>query len=135
MTSIFARKLRLRPSILALFVLLTVPVFFTIIAVTYVSNDTIARSNADQLVERFRIDAIENIQNVFDPIKSLVRSASVLGDEQPDFYSDNRSLKYLLSILRHNEKIVSVYAGLGDGSFRQARRIEPTVEIQGKPPP
>ena len=135
MTSIFARKLRLRPSILALFVLLTVPVFFTIIAVTYVSNDTIARSNADQLVERFRIDAIENIQNVFDPIKSLVRSASVLGDEQPDFYSDNRSLKYLLSILRHNEKIVSVYAGLGDGSFRQARRIDPTVEIQGKPPP
>ena len=135
MTSIFARKLRLRPSVLALFVLLTVPVFFTIIAVTYVSNDTIARANADQLVERFRIDAVENIQNVFDPIKSLVRSASVLGDEQPDFYSDNRSLKYLLSILRHNEKIVSVYAGLGDGSFRQARRIDPTVEIQGKPPP
>ena len=32
MTSIFARKLRLRPSVLALFVLLTVPVFFTIIA-------------------------------------------------------------------------------------------------------
>ena len=42
MTSIFARKLRLRPSILTLFVLLTVPVFFTIIAVTYLSNETIA---------------------------------------------------------------------------------------------
>ena len=135
MRSIFARKLRLRPSILTLFVLLTVPVFFTIIAVNYVSNDTIARSNAEELVERFRIDAVENIQNVFDPIKSLVRSASVVGDQQPDFYSDNRSLKYLLSILLHNEKIVSVYAGMADGSFRQARRIDPTVEIQGKPPP
>src|SRR5947209_1522443 len=75
MTSIFAKKLRLRPTVLALFVLLTVPVFFTIIAVTYVSNDTIARANADQLVERFRIDAVENIQNVFDPIKSLGRSS------------------------------------------------------------
>jgi len=135
MRSIFARKLRLRPSILTLFVLLTVPVFFTIIAVNYVSNDTIARSNAEELVERFRIDAVENIQNVFDPIKSLVRSASVVGDQQPDFYSDNRSLKYLLSILLHNEKIVSVYAGMADGSFRQARRIDPTVEIQGKAPP
>jgi len=135
MTSIFATKLRLRPSVLALFVLLTVPVFFTIIAVTYVSNDTIARANADKLVERFRVDAVENIQNVFDPIKSLVRSASVVGDEQPGFYSDNRSLKYLLSILRHNEKIVSVYAAMDDGSFRQARRIDPSVEIQGKPPP
>ena len=135
MTSIFARKLRLRPSILTLFVLLTVPVFFTIIAVTYLSNDRIARSNAEELVERFRIEAVEDIRNVFDPIKSLVRSAAVVGDEQTDFYSDNRSLKYLLSILLHNEKIVSVYAGLADGSFRQARRIDPTVEIQGKRPP
>jgi len=135
MTSIFARKLRLRPSILILFVLLTVPVFFTIIAVTYLSNDTIARSNAEELVERFRIDAVEDIRNVFDPIKSLVRSAAVVGDEQRDFYSDNRSLRYLLSILLHNERIVSVYAGMADGSFRQARRIDPTVEIQGKPPP
>jgi len=135
MTSIFARKLRLRPSILVLFVLLTVPVFFTIIAVTYLSNDTIARSNAEELVERFRIDAVEDIRNVFDPIKSLVRSAAVVGDEQRDFYSDNRSLRYLLSILLHNERIVSVYAGMADGSFRQARRIDPTVEIQGKPPP
>jgi adenylate cyclase len=41
----------------------------------------------------------------------------------------------LLSILLHNERIVSVYAGMADGSFRQARRIDPTVEIQGKPPP
>src|SRR6195256_6195538 len=135
MTSIFARKLRLRPSILTLFVLLTVPVFFTIIAVTYLSNDRIARSNAEELVERFRIEAVEDIRNVFDPIKSLVRSAAVVGDEQIDFYSDNRSLKYLLSMLLHSEKIVSVYAGMGDGSFRQARRIDPTVEIQGKPPP
>jgi len=135
MTSIFARKLRLRPSILTLFVLLTVPVFFTIIAVTYLSNDRIARSNAEELVERFRIEAVEDIRNVFDPIKSLVRSAAVVGDEQPDFYSDNRSLKYFLSMLLHSEKIVSVYAGMADGSFRQARRIDPTVEIQGKPPP
>src|SRR5882762_10312204 len=135
MTSIFARKLRLRPSILILFVLMTVPVFFTIIAVTYLSNDTIARSNAEALVERFRIGAVEDIRNVLDPIMSLVRSAAVIGDEQRDFYSDNRSLRYLLSILLHNERIVSVYAGMADGSFRQARRIDPTVEIQGKPPP
>ena len=43
----FARKLRLRPSIVALFVVLTVPVFFAIVAVTYVSNEAIARANAD----------------------------------------------------------------------------------------
>src|SRR6516162_9437232 len=75
----FERKLRLRPSIVALFVLLTVPVFFTSVAVTYVSNEQIARANADALIERFRTDAIDSIQNMFNPIKSLVRSAAVVG--------------------------------------------------------
>src|ERR1700740_3451375 len=73
----FARRLRLRPSIVALFVLLTVPVFFMSIAVTYLSNEEIARANADALIERFRTDAIDRIQNMFDPIKSLVRSAAM----------------------------------------------------------
>ncbi|MDP2331121.1 MAG: adenylate/guanylate cyclase domain-containing protein [Reyranella sp.] len=135
MKNSLVKNLRLRPSILMLFVLLTVPVFFAIIAVTYVSNEKIARSNADELVERFRVDAIENIENVFNPIKSLVRSAAAVGADQPDFYSDNRSLKYLFSIIQHSNRIISMYVGLTDGSFRQARQIEPTVEVQGKLPP
>lgn len=129
------KNLRLRPSILTLFVLLTVPAFLAIVAVTYISNEKIARANADQLVERFRTDAIQNIQHDFDPIKSLVRSAAAVGADQPDFYSDNRSLGYLFSIIQHSEKIVSMYVGLADGSFRQARQIEPNVEVQGKLPP
>ncbi|MBI3199157.1 MAG: hypothetical protein HYZ40_16955, partial [Rhodospirillales bacterium] len=129
------KNLRLRPSILTLFVLLTVPVFFAIVAVTYVSNEKMARSNADELVERFRVNAIENIENVFHPVKSLVRSAAAVGADQPDFYSDNRSLKYLFSIIQHSDRIISMYVGLTDGSFRQARQIEPTVEVQGKLPP
>jgi adenylate cyclase len=131
----FVKNLRLRPSILTLFVLLTVPAFLAIVAVTYISNEKIARANADQLVERFRTDAIQNIQHDFDPIKSLVRSAAAVGAAQPDFYSDNRSLAYLFSIIQHSEKIVSTYVGLADGSFRQARQIEATVEVQGKLPP
>jgi adenylate cyclase len=131
----FERKLRLRPSIVALFVLLTVPVFFTSVAVTYVSNEEIARANADGLIERFRTDAIDSIQNMFNPIKSLVRSAAMVGSQQPDFYSDNRSLKYLFSMLIHSDKLVSVYVGLADGSLRQARRINPALEIHGKLPP
>jgi len=135
MTRFFSHKLRLRPTILSLFVLLTVPVFFTIVTVTYLSNDSIARSNADELIERFRVEAVANIQNTLDAIKSLVRSAAAVGSQQPDFYSDNRSLKYLFSILLHSDKLISMYVGMSDGSFRQARRINPTVEVQGKLPP
>jgi adenylate cyclase len=125
------RKPRLRSSIVALFVLLTIPIFFSIVAVTYFSNDAIARANADALIERFREEAIDNIQGMIDPIKSLIRSAAMVGTQAPDFYSDNRSLKYLLSVLQHSDKLVSIYVGMADGSFRQARHINPAVEIQG----
>ncbi len=131
----FRHDLRLKPSILTSFLLLTLPVFATIIAVTYISNEQIARTDAGELVERFRVDGIENVQAIFEPIKSLVRSAVTLGDQQPDFYLSNRSIKYFYSVLLHNEKMVSVYAGLSDGEFRQARRIDPAAEIDGKLPP
>ena len=129
------RNMRLKPSILTSFVVLTVPVFFTIIAVTYFSNDRIARANAQELVERFRNEAIDNIQDDFSPIKSLVRSAAAIGDEFPEFYASVRCFKYFQTILVHSPKIVSVYVGLEDGSFRQTRRIDPEVKLQDRLPP
>ncbi|WP_020694110.1 adenylate/guanylate cyclase domain-containing protein [Reyranella massiliensis] len=128
-------NLRLRPSILTLFVLLTVPVFIAIVAVNYVSNERIARDNAESLLKRFNVEAVENIQNVFEPIKSLVRSAAAVGSEQPDFFESKSSVAYLFSILQHSQRIISVYVGMTDGAFRQARQINPAVEIQGKLPP
>ena len=135
MGTLLKHKFRLRPSILTLFLVLTVPVFFAIVAVNYLSNDAVARANALELVERFRRDAIGNIQDDFNPIKSLVRSAATLGSEQPDFFADDKSLKYFMSILEHSEKIVSVYVALEDGTFRQTRRVDPLVPVQGKLPP
>src|SRR5438270_882504 len=94
MSKPFRPSLRLKPSILTLFVLLTVPVLTAIIAVNYVSNDRIGRIMGQELVERFRIEAIESVRTSFDPIKSLSRAAAVLGDQQPEFYADDRTIKY-----------------------------------------
>jgi adenylate cyclase len=129
------KTLRLRPTIVMMFVLLTVPIFFAITALTYFSNEGIARADADTLIDRFRTETIDGIQGMFTPIKSLIRSAAMVGDQQPDFYSDNRSLKYLLTVLLHSDKLVSIYVGLADGSFRQARQLSPTVKIHDKTPP
>jgi adenylate cyclase len=81
------------------------------------------------------VEAIRNIQTDFNPLKSLMRSAAVVGGEEQNFYFDNRSIKYFSSILRHSSKIVSVYAGMQDGSFRQSRRIDTKVQVHGKLPP
>ncbi len=133
---LFESRWRLKPSILTAFILLTVPVFFTIVAVTYLSNDTMARTNASELVERFRADAINNIQNYFNPLKTMIGSSAVLGTEQPGFYAGNaKSWRYFQSVLQHSPKLVAVYAGLEDGSFRQVRRIEADVKIHNKVPP
>jgi adenylate cyclase len=129
------KKLRLRSSIVALFALLTVPIFLGLDALTYFSNEATAQANADELIGRFREEAIDNIQGMVDPIKSLVRSAATVGGQQPNLYKDNKSLDYLFSILEHSDRLISVYVGMSDGSFRQARRIDPKVKVHNKMPP
>src|SRR5258708_37429972 len=104
MSTFFKNKLRLRPSILMAFVVLTVPVFGGIIAVNYISNDRIARENAQVMIERFRIDAIGNIEDDINPIRSLIRTAATLGNELPDYYSSDRSTSYFQSLLPHSDK-------------------------------
>jgi adenylate cyclase len=132
MTRLTARKLRLRPTVVALFVLFTMPVFLATIVLTYVSNEKTARANADAMIERFRTEALDSIQGMFNPIKSLIRSAAMVGSQQSDFYSDNRSLKYLFSLLLHSDRLISIYVGLNDGSFRQARQISSAAKIQNQ---
>ncbi|WP_028465698.1 adenylate/guanylate cyclase domain-containing protein [Nisaea denitrificans] len=133
--SLSTKNLRLRPVILTLFIILTLPVFLTIVAVNYVSNQEAAHIHAEELLYRFNNEAIDNIEQLFEPIKSLIRSAAALGGEQPEFYEANGSITYLHSILQHSDVIISAYVGLEDGSFRQARQIDPEVEVQGKLPP
>jgi adenylate cyclase len=65
----------------------------------------------------------------------MASSAAVIGEAQPDFYFSDRSLEYLDSLLRPNDKIVSVYVGLKDGTFRQVRRVDPKVKVFGELPP
>ncbi|MGE5151999.1 MAG: adenylate/guanylate cyclase domain-containing protein [Rhodospirillaceae bacterium] len=120
---------------MSLFVLLTVPVLAAIIVVNYVANDRIARANGQELVERFRLQAIDSVREIFDPIKSMVRVAATLGEQQGDFYADNRSMKYFETILQHSPRIVSAYVGLNDGQFRQTRRLNPDAELFGKKVP
>jgi len=135
MRSFLKNNLRLRPSILTAFVALTVPVFVGIIAVNYVSNDRIARENAQVMIERFRDEAIGNIDDDINPIRSLVRAAATLGNEVPEYYASDRSIAYFQSLLPHSDKIVSAYIGLADGSFRQARRVDTNARIGNAFPP
>ena len=130
-----------------MFVLLTVPVISTIVAADYVTSQSIAEENATELVKRFRSDAVDDIKHAIDPISSLIRSASVLGAEQPKFYFEKARCPTCGACLRHSGKMITAtYVGLARqyrscgrrGSFPQTRRstvsfrrIVPDTRIAG----
>jgi adenylate cyclase len=126
----------LKPTVLLVFVAMTVPVLLGIVQVNYVSSDRVARAYAANLLERFRRDAIRDIENEFAALESLIGTAAELGRQDPGFFEDDRALAYLFRILQHSETVLNVYVGLADGSFRQARRIhDHDVPIHGALPP
>jgi adenylate cyclase len=134
--SIFPKgMLRLRPSIVMLFVAMVLPVFAASIWVGYVSNDRMARDTADKSVERSRLETIAQTEALLNPIASLVRVSARLAAEQPDFYRTERALQPMLEVLGHSANISSVYIGFADGSYRMALRVPKGLRIQNEAPP
>ena len=93
------------------------------------------RSNAKDLMERFRFEATTNTQNLLNPIANMVTTAATLGSKQPQFYRNDQSWDYLKDILLYNETTSSVYVGYEDGTFRQLARTDAAMRIQDQPVP
>jgi adenylate cyclase len=133
----FTRRgaIRLRPSIVMLFIAMVLPVFAAAIWVGYVSNDRMARDTADKTVERARLETIAQTEALLNPIASLVRVSSRLAAEQPEFYRGEKALAPMMEVLGHSANISSVYIGFADGSYRMALRVPKGLRIQNTAPP
>ena len=128
--------LPLKPTMLVVFAVMTVPVLLGIVRINYVSSDRVAREYAANLLERFRREAIRDIESSFAALSSLIATAAELGRQDPSMFADDRALPYLFRILQHSDTVLNVYVGLEDGSFRQARRVHDRgIAIHGTPPP
>ncbi|MEN9983236.1 MAG: hypothetical protein RI918_1205 [Pseudomonadota bacterium] len=128
-------NIRLRPSIVLLFVILVVPIFTAMLWFTYTTNDSMTRTNAKDLMERFRFEATTNTQNLLKPIETMVGTAATLGSTQQQFFRDANSWDYLKDILSHSETTSSVYVGFEDGTFRMVMRTTPGMLIQNQSVP
>jgi adenylate cyclase len=127
-----ASNIRLRPSIVLLFVLLVVPIFTTMLWFTYTTNDKMTRANAKDLMERFRFEATTNTQNLLKPLDTMVSTAATLAGAHPAYFRDAVSTQYLKNILSHSETISSAYVGFEDGTFRMLMRTPAGLKIQDK---
>ena len=128
-------NIRLRPSIVLLFVIMVVPIFTAMLWFTYTTNDRMTRTNAKDLMERFRFEAIANTHDLLVPIESLVSTAAVLASGQPNYFRQAQAFDYLQNIVAHSATISSAYAGFEDGTFRMVMRTNSSTRIQDKPVP
>lgn len=135
MTPPFRFALRLRPSIVVLFLLLSVPLFVATVWFNYATNDSIARDTAHQLIDKARFETITSSTELIEPIKSLVKVAARLGEAEPDFFRQERATAYMTEMLSHSSNISSVYVAFEDGSFRMSLVVPPTGRIQDRAPP
>lgn len=127
--------IRLRPSIVMLFIAMVLPVFSAALWVSYVSNDRMARQTANQTVERARRETIAHTEALLNPMAAMVRVAAQVGAAQPDFYRDARALPSMLETVARNANISSVYVGFADGSYRMALRVPPQFKVFNNAPP
>lgn len=127
-----ASNIRLRPSIVLLFVVLVVPIFTAMLWFTYTTNDKMTRSSARDLMERFRFEATTNTQNLLKPLETMVSTASTLASAQPMYFRDTVSTQYLKDILAHSDTVSSAYVGFNDGTFRMVMRTPAGLKIQDK---
>jgi len=119
--NIFQSNLRLKPSILTSFVLLTVPRLFSPSSPSRTCRTTAlpgpmrrnwSSASASTPSRTSRPISIPSSRWSARPR----RSATSI----PDFYLDERCFTYFHSVLLHSPRIVSVYVGLNDGAFRQS---------------
>ena len=125
-------NIRLRPSIVLLFVVLVVPIFTAMLWFTYATNDKMTRSNAKDLMERFRFEATTNTQNLLKPLETMVSTAATLASTQPVYFRDAASVQYLKDIIAHSETVSSAYVGFDDGTFRMVMRTPTGLKIHDK---
>jgi adenylate cyclase len=125
-------SIRLRPSIVLLFVILVVPIFTAMLWFTYTTNDRMTRSNAKDLMERFRFEATTNTQNLLNPLETMVSTAATLAGAQPAYFREASSSPYLKNILSHSDTVSSAYVGFEDGTFRMVMRTPAGLKLQDK---
>lgn len=126
---------RLRPSIVVLFAGLVIPFFVAIVALSYRSSEQAADQTAEEMIDRFNGEIVNSLQQLLDPITTLVTSAAVLESVQPGFVRGETGKPYLRSILDHSADIASVYMGFDDGSFRAVYKATPDLKFHNLPTP
>jgi len=132
-------RVRLRPGIVATFLLVMMPLSVAMVGVLYWRHAELASSLAADAMRRASRDAVISIQGLLDPIARTVSLSATLGRDQRELLRDPEFQRILLNYLEQLPDLYSVYYGFeGQGGFLQAVRLPPDFKSFGpnnSPPP
>lgn len=127
--------LAIKPTIVAIFLVLVLPIFIAIISFTYISNKKMTIESAVKSVEKSQEILKLKVKDFILPGKIAALSIAEIGSTNPQYILNNKSSQFLLTYLKSSDNILSVDVGFADGSFRSLKRVTPGDEIQGKKVP
>src|SRR3954447_19202695 len=82
MTALSGWRVRLRPGIVAVFLLVMLPLSSAMIAVLYRQNSQLAISFAADAMKRASNDTVISVQGLLDPIAQTVNLSTAFGQDQ-----------------------------------------------------
>ena len=136
---VYGWRVRLRPGIVAVFLLVMLPLSVAMIAVLYRQNSQLAVSFAADAMKRASNDTVISVQGLLDPIAQTVNLSAAFGQDQQLLLRRPETWHAMLDNLEQLPSLFSLYYGFAStGRFLQAVRLPPGIEKYGPraaPPP
>jgi hypothetical protein len=121
-------RVRLRFSIVAMFLLVMLPLSAVMIAVLYRQNSQLAVSFTEDAMVRASNDAVISVQGLILPIARTVNLSAAFGRDQQELLRRPESRHALLEGLEQLPNLYSLYYGFAsNGSFMQVVRLPPGI--------
>jgi adenylate cyclase len=129
-------QLRIRPTFLALFLLLVVPVSALSLWLTYQASTEVADRMAQEAVARAHTQTEQAIGNLLRPIAAMLVPLTQTMAMEPELLRSPRASSVLLASLRGEEDLAGLFIGFADrGSYHMALKVQPEAVIGGGPAP
>ncbi len=116
-------KFKLRLSLSAIFLILTIPSFIGFLAFSYKSNLEIYKSNAEGLLSQHNNEVADKLANLLNPIDDSIRVIRKQLTDDPGLFTNPKFVESLALHLANNPNLVSIFTASSDGAYRQVNSI------------
>ncbi len=128
-------KFKLRLSLSAIFLILTIPSFVAFLFYSYHSNLQISEENAQELLVQHNDEVADKLGNLINPIEDSIKVVRKQMHDDPKLFTDVKFIDTLALHLANNPDLVSIFTASAEGAFRQVISVNSQSVLSGRPSP